>query len=105
MNELDNKIKYLLKKTDYTSFDVGMYKDPNSGSLGYVIGEYCTLHKGDDILTTDGKIITITQIDTCEVDSKWINWLRLIIGDDCFHLAKARVQYRNLIDWDEEEER
>lgn len=104
MSELDNKIKYLLNKTGDQDFDVGMFINPIAGREEFIIGEYCTLHKDDQFLTTDEKIVTIASVDSCEVDSNWFNWLRSIVGDHCIHFVKARIEYRNIIDWKEGEE-
>ena len=103
MNELDEKIKYLLKKTGDQSFDVGMFIHPIANREEFVIAEYCTLHVDDEILTTDEKVVTIASVDSCDVDSKWFEWIRSIVGDNCIHLAKARVDYRTMFDWNEEQ--
>lgn len=103
MSEIDNKIKYLLKKTGDKDFDVAMFINPIANREEFVIGEYCTLHKGDEILTMDGKVVTIASVDSCEVDSNWFHWIRSIVGDHCIHLVKARITYRNMFEWNDEE--
>ena len=104
MSELDNKIKYLLEKTGDSSFDVGMYINPLANREEFVIGEYCTLNSGDEILTMDEHVVKIGSVESCEHDSNWFHWIRSIVGDYCIHLAKAKVTYRNMIDWGEDNE-
>lgn len=101
MSELDNKIEYLLKKTGDQKFDVAMFINPIANREEFVIGEYCSLIKGDEILTTDKSVVTINSVNSCKANDNWFKWLRSIVGDYCFHLAKAMVTYDNLFDWEE----
>lgn len=104
MSEVDNKIKYLLKTTGDNDFDVGMFINPIVGREEFIIGEYCTLHKDDEFLTTDDRVVTIASVESCDVHSNWLKWIRSIIGDQCIHFVKARIEYRNVIDWNDESE-
>ena len=103
MSELDNKIEYLLKKTGDQIFDIGMFINPIANREEFVIGEYCTLHKNDEILTTDNEVVTIVSVDSCEVCTNWFHWIRSIVGDHCIHLAYAKVTYRKMFDWNDEQ--
>lgn len=103
MSELDNQLNYLLKKTGYSIFDVGMFINPIANCKEFVIGEHYTLQEGDEILTTDKKIVTIASVNSCETYANWFRWIRAIVGDHCIHFVKAKIQYQELIDWNDEE--